>query len=185
MPYNLWYTWTYEAIPEMADWRNLAADIERKVVTIFAWMPQTIMSIRQKGGGFKHQEFTPQAIGDQLDPLAQAFTGIAREELRKFDIAKHEEFLLKVCDVLFQFLGSVAGSKYLHFSAPRLFPMWDRSLRIGARFKDSPTGYICYMKQFKTALMDKANEAKALEKHPMNPVRGWDIVCMEQRFTQS
>src|SRR6266540_3016361 len=127
MPYNLWYTWTYEAIPEMADWRNLAADIERKVVTIFAWMPQTIMSIRQKGGGFKHQEFTPQAIGDQLDPLAQAFTGIAREELRKFDIAKHEEFLLKVFDVLFPFPGAVAGPKHLPFPSPSVLPMLVRS----------------------------------------------------------
>jgi len=47
--YNQWYVATYKVILSMANWQDLTADLERKLVCIFSWMPQGIMNVNHSG----------------------------------------------------------------------------------------------------------------------------------------
>ena len=178
--YNPWYCDTYETILGMAAWSNLSEDIERKIVCIFSWMPRTIMSVPHPGKQFKCHCYSPQNLRDRLAPLQEEFNRIREQRLMDFDIARNRDILERLCEALFPVLGSVAASKFLHFSAPTLLPMWDSDIRKSRGHEDTAAGYIAYMTDFKDKLTVAENRNEALLKHP-NIVRGWDIVGMERR----
>lgn len=188
MAYNRWYTYTYEPILRIADWSELSADVEKKVVAIFSWMPRTIMNIshtdkEHPGRKYKCEVFALQSVLEKLVQVSDDFNAIKKCELMKFDfdLPEHTAELKRLCEALFDIFGSVAASKYLHFSAPKLIPMWDLELRKGKGFKDSPDGFIRYMSWFKDQLEDDDNYRAALQRYPDNVIRGWDIICMERR----
>ena len=181
MAYNPWYYVTYETILQIATWNDLSEDIEKKIVGIFSWMPQTIMAVRHPGRRFKYEFYTAQALRDTLQPLQEQFSNIREQTLEDFDIENNTTILRALCGALFPALGAVGGSKFLHFSAPTLLPMWDKRIRLAGKHDDSETGYIEYMTAFKKALRIEANRLEALRRYPNNIVRGWDIACMERR----
>lgn len=177
--YNQWYEITYEPIFTMADWQNFNKDLERKLVAIFSWMPQTIMSIKHDKESMKCHHFGKTEFQSAIDSCQSHFDELKGLSLVSADLSVWEKPISEVCGILFPILGSVASSKYLHFSAPYFFPMWDRQIRIKAKFPDSPVGYVSFMQMFKDQMKLNFKEAKC--KYPSNPVRGWDIVCMENR----
>jgi hypothetical protein len=181
MPYNRWYTYTYDHIRRIADWSDLAADVEAKIIAVFSWMRQPIMSIKHSKDSVKHELFTPDSIRAALGNVRGEFDKIKNLELEDFDVHLHEKALEELCDALFPIFGSVAASKYLHFSAPRLLPMWDRKLRLSKGIEDSAFGYIRYMIEFKNELKIEKNHRAAVRQCAENAVRGWDIVCMKRR----
>lgn len=165
----------------MAAWDRLSADVEKKVVGIFSWMPQTIMAIRAAGSGFRFEQYDAAVIAAAVRPFEQDFRQV-RELIRaEFDIEANRILLARVYNALFPIMDSVASSKYLHFSAPTLLPMWDRQIRIAGHHNDSANGYLAYIADFKAKLEVEENHQAALQRYPGNPVRGWDIVGMENR----
>lgn len=180
-PYNTWYDSTYDAILTMADWSRLDVDVAKKMVCVYGWMPQTIMGIKHVGGRPKWANF---AIADLQLALAQAskhFSGLHALDLRTTNIDKLEKRLHRVLQLLLPPLGSVVASKYLHFSAPKFLPMWDRAIRLGREHADTPQGFIDYVRQFKSELAIRKNLRAAMQAYPSNPVRGWDVVNMRRR----
>lgn len=184
--YNLWYSATYEPIFEMANWDDFALDIEKKFVCVFAWMPQTIMSILHSRQG-SNRVTKAMVYGDdrvreefqQVESVASLFKG---QSLLDIDLEDREvqDRVLDLCDPIFKVLGSVGGSKYLHFSFPDLFPMWDRKLRKEKRCPDSPFGYLRYLGIVKRALSDETTFQNAQKEYPSNVVRGLDIMWMKE-----
>jgi hypothetical protein len=181
MAYNPWYIISYETILDMANWKDFCADTEKKIVAIFAWMPQTIMSIKHKGNKLKYEIYDNKALAVAVKNSSPSFEAISRYQLLEFDIDENARHLETLCKALFPNLGSVASSKCFHFSAPRLLPMWDRQLRLKQGLDDTPYGYIEYIRRFKLQLAKPENSSAALAAYPANAVRGWDIVCMENR----
>ena len=181
MAYNPWYTISYEPILDIANWKDYCADTEKKIVAIFSWMPQTIMSVKHKGNKLKYEIYDNKALTAAVKSSRPAFEAVSHNQLLEFDIDENAHHLETLCEALFPILGSVASSKYFHFSAPCLFPMWDRQLRLKQGLDDTPNGYIEYMRRFKLQLAKPENSRAALAAYPANAVRGWDIVCMENR----
>jgi hypothetical protein len=180
-PYNKWYDATYGEIATMASWSQLDVDVAKKVVCVYAWMPQTIMGIKHTGGRPKWATFSLARVQKAFTKAATTFDQIKQLELRAADLDEIETSLLRVLKLLFLPLGSVAASKYLHFSAPKLVPMWDRKIRLAQRHSDTPQGFISYMRQFKAELAVPRNLRAATRAYPANPIRGWDMVNMKRR----
>ena len=132
---NPWYTISYEPILDIANWQDYSADTEKKVVAIFSWMPQTIMSIKHKGNKLKYEIYDNKALANAVERSRQAFEAVRHNLLLEFDLENNVQYLRTLCEALFPILGSVASSKYLHFSNPCLFPMWDRQLRLVRRIR--------------------------------------------------
>jgi len=181
MTYNPWYCATYEHILEIADWAHLSTDIEKKMVGVFSWMPQTIMAIKTTGRRFRYELYDPDAIANALHQHEDAFLHIRSQVLIEVNLEEHTPLIKAICNTLFPALGSVASSKYLHFSAPTLLPMWDRHIRVARGHEDTVDGFIAYIAEFKEELSDPQNLHAARERYPDNPVRGWDIIGMENR----
>jgi hypothetical protein len=120
--YNQWYVATYEAILSMANWQDFTADLERKVVCIFSWMPQAIMNVNHSGSSKKGDQRRKSEVFDVLQAAecvrkAASHLEKAREkELLSVNLEEIKGEVLGVCAPLFCLLGSVAGSKFLHFS---------------------------------------------------------------------
>ena len=180
-PYNTWYDTTYDAIFTMADWSRLDADVPKKIVCVYSWMPQTIMGIKHTGGRPKWGSFSLADVQDALDQAANSFDGIKSLDLIGIDVKKVETSLLKVLKLIFPPFGSVVASKYLHFSAPRLIPMWDSKIRKARHHPDTPQGFISYVREFKAELAVPKNLRAAKAAYPLNLIRGWDIVNMRCR----
>lgn len=180
MPYNPWYTATYQPILELANWQILTADIERKIIAIFSWMPQTIMAIThaRKPYQCKWEIYSVEMLRSALEPVSTPFATIRDLNLTEIDVSQSRIVVEGLCTALFPILGSVAASKYMHFSAPRLLPMWDQDIRDSAGYDDSPSGYIDYLIAFRDQLRIPRNYRKALKRCPDNAVRGWDMECM-------
>jgi len=184
MNYNPWYVFSYEPMMNMADWQDFHADVEKKVVVIFSWMPQTIMAIKHKGDKRKCEIYDNIALSNAVGNSVKEFEAVKGGLLLEFDLDSNSRYILALCETLFPILGSVASSKYLHFSAPQLFPMWDRQLRLKEKLDDTAFGYIEYMRRFKKELANPTNLEAALAEYPTNAVRGWDIVRMKNRQAQ-
>lgn len=180
-PYNTWYDATYDEIFKMADWSKLDVDVPRKVACVFAWMPQTIMGVKHLGGRPKWVTYSPANVQAVLSQAADPFTTVMALDLSQTEIEAIETDVQHVLQLVFPLFGSVASSKYLHFSAPKLIPMWDRNIRISRGYEDTPQGFLSYMRQFKVELAVPANLASARSAYPANAVRGWDIVNMRNR----
>jgi hypothetical protein len=180
---NPWYGYTYEAIFGMAKWYIFPAEIDRKMVCIFSWMPQTIMNINMPGGK-KRFEFTVEEVSDAAQ---RAFNALEDYDsvcccYCDFEIDKNRTSILNTVRPLFDVLGPVTASKFLHFSRPCLFPMWDRAIAIQSGFPGlSVDDYVDFMKQFQDELCVPENMEVAKRNYPRNPVRGWDIEKMKNR----
>jgi hypothetical protein len=180
-PYNTWYDATYDAILGMADWSRLDADVGRKIVCVYSWMPQTIMGIKHKGGRPKWASFSIADVQNTLSTASRPFSTLRTLELIATDIDKIETRLRRVLALTFPPLGSVVASKYLHFSAPKLIPMWDRAIRRARKHPDTPDGFISYMRQFHAELGVPKNLRAANAAYSANPIRGWDVLNMRGR----
>jgi hypothetical protein len=101
MPYNRWYTYAYDHIRQIADWSDLAADVEIKIIAIFSWMRQPIMSIKHSKDSVKHELITPDLIRATLESVSGEFDKIKTLELKDFDVHRHEKTLEELCDALF------------------------------------------------------------------------------------
>jgi hypothetical protein len=140
------------------------------------------MTIKHSGGWYKYECYTPLKLRTTLRPQEQTFKAIREQELLAFDVQSNNETLEGLCAALFPALGPVAASKFLHFSAPALLPMWDSKLRRAAGYKNSAAGYIAYMTAFQQPLTVKGNREAAKRSYATNIVRAWDIVCMKRRL---
>ena len=126
--YNQWYVATYEVILSMANWPDFTADLERKLVCIFSWMPQAIMNVNHSGstkkGNLKRKSdlFGVQQAADGVRKGASYLKTARDRELASVNLQEIKGEVLGVCAPIFDCLGSVAGSKFLHFSRPHLFP---------------------------------------------------------------
>lgn len=187
MQYNQWYVATYEVILSMANWQDLTADLERKLVCIFSWMPQAIMNVNHSGSAKKgtlkrrSELFGVRQASECVRKAASHLETVKDKELLSLNLQDIREDVLGICGPIFDLLGSVAGSKFLHFSRPRLFPIWDSSLRLSAKLPDSPEGYFEYMKLFQSELELPENEEHARRECSCNPVRGWDVCRMKRK----
>lgn len=179
---NPWYAFTYEAILDLANWEVLDADVAKKMIGIYAWMPQTLMKLRMPQKRFMCDVYSLQDVASAAKRAIKPMEPLNRITLLDLNFAEYSDQIEGVITPLFDVLGSVAASKYLHFSRPNLFPMWDAMLRKKAEFENSPAGYIQYMHLFKLELGDEENRASAAVKYPSNLIRGWDIVRMEHRY---
>ena len=180
--YNQWYPATYDKIFSMASWQDFTADVERKVVCVFSWMPQTIMNVRHPGKRKKSELF---GVGDACEHVRAAslhFERVKNMELASVNLQDIRSDIIGSSEPIFALFGPSAGSKFLHFAAPRLFPMWESSLRKEAKLSKGSSGeYFQYMQLFQRELRDPQNIHDALTEYPGNPVRGWDIRRMKQR----
>jgi len=181
MPYNPWYIATYQPILELANWKLLTADIEKKIIAIFSWMPTTVMSVRQGGGGFKWETYNIEAFVSALEHMGESFITIRDLDLLDTDVARSRVAIASLFGALLPLLGAVGASKYVHFSAPRLLPMWDSAIIKAAKFEKSSDSYIKFIMQFQQKLRVPGNLRAAKRRCPDNVVRGWDIVSMERR----
>jgi hypothetical protein len=179
--YNTWYSDTYEEILDIAEWSVFENNIERKMVSVFSWMPTVIMGIKHSKDERKYDLYALKDMTKATQECKKFFEEIKTERLLDVDLVKIEENIINIVERLYPILGTVAASKYLHFSAPCLFPMWDSKIRGSRNLADSPEGYYKYMNEIKKELKDKKNYSQALSKYGANPIRGWDIVLMENR----
>ena len=178
---NHWYEYTYETILGLANWASFDVEVDRKMVGIFSWMPQTVMMLKYKGGRHRCEIFSltdVQTAATAADVSVFSLDGLTLQDM---DIDSHSAMIAAAYDPMMAVLGSVTTSKYLHFSRPHLFPMWDRKIRLSAGFDEDASGYIDFMRQFKTQLEDAENLKNALLYYPKNAVRGWDKIQMENR----
>lgn len=181
VPYNPWYDETYDAIFEMADWKELPADIPKKIVCIYSWMPHTLMGTKHVGGRRKWSCISLNDVETATRKVSEDFAEVSTLMLQEANIDVCENHICKIFTALIPLFGTVATSKYLHFSAPSFFPMWDRKIRISRGHDDTVDGYIEYMHAFKAELDISSNLQAALSLYPKNPVRGWDMVNMRGR----
>ncbi len=181
MAYNPWYTATYQPILDMANWSILTADIEKKVVAVFSWMPKTIMAINHAGRRYKWEIYGTESMRSALEPVQERFSAIQNEHLKDFVISRNSALIGELFEALFPIVGPVAASKYMHFSAPQLLPMWDDAIRKDAGCEATGNGYVHYVAGYQRQLRVRKNYREAIGKCPHNAVRGWDIVCMERR----
>lgn len=182
--YNQWYNITYETILKMVDWNHFSKDIDKKIVCIFSWMPMSIMNIKTKkesNANLKSQLFNLDDVTNGIVDVEIDFNKISNQLLIKVNLEDIKKEVIKICSTLFKYFGSVASSKYLHFSAPKLFPMWDSNLRISEKLKDNSDGYYEYMKLFRDEIINEDNYKMAIKEFDNNVLRGWDICRMKRR----
>lgn len=168
--YNPWYTLTYEKILGAVPWDDLSADLEIKIALVFSWMPMVIM---------RHRETRTLAnVGGVVTNAAVKFGRLPQSELWLIqDLSPYRESISTVFDGLQESLGGVASSKFLHFSRPRFFPMFDRKI---ADIK-SGEDYFDFMVHIRGKLLASKNQEIAKSKYPANLLRGWDIHLMKNR----
>ncbi len=178
---NQWYAFTYEAILDLADWATLEADVEKKIVGIYSWMPQTIMKLRMPENRYMCDVFSIENVREAARQSSIHIAQLNGLTLQNIDLEENSVVISNILAPMFNVLGSVAASKYFHFSRPLLFPMWDATLRKKAGLENSPNGFIQYMQVFKAELNVPENVNAATQRYPENLVRGWDMVRMENR----
>lgn len=178
---NPWYAFTYDAILDLANWEILDADVAKKMVGIYSWMPQTIMKLRMPQNRFMCDVHSLQDVTLAATQTVPNMEPLNNTTLQKLAFEEGAEQIEIVLTPLFGVLGSVAASKYLHFSRPHLFPMWDATLRTEAHLENSPAGFLQYMQLFKQELLIEENANAAAQRYPGNLIRGWDVVRMENR----
>jgi hypothetical protein len=175
---NEWYTHTYNTILDMADWSDIASDIERKVVCVFGWMPQGIMNVKDKGDMLKSELYSPEDFMVSLRNIKNDWQSIRDCELQSTALDDVQSHILAIWAPLYELLGASAASKYLHFSLPRFLPMSDRQIRKhycgDARIDD----YFYYVELFQKDLTDVVRQQKARASCGDNLVRGLDMVNM-------
>jgi len=185
--YNVWYSATYERIFDMANWSEFSSDLDKKIVCVFAWMPQAIMNIHHSGKGknlvTKASIYDPIKVYQVFEELKSVAKYFKDKNLTDTDLDDSlvKNRICKLCNPLFSILGSVATSKFLHFSYPYFFIMWDNSLRKKKQCKNSQDGYWEYLKKAQKALKNKRIIKLAKKEYKFNPVRGLDVYWMKTK----
>ncbi|MBP7653060.1 hypothetical protein KA977_06540 [Candidatus Dependentiae bacterium] len=183
--YNQWYNFTYEGIFSLASWDNFNEDIEKKIICLFSWMPCAIMNITHSGKGknriTKAQVYNIENCKEKIlsvKSIAESFKNI---KLVDIDIKnkKIKQNILDLSKPLVEIFGTVGASKFLHFSFPFFFIMWDRKIRNHYKLKDNEIGYYNYLLNAKEALNNSDILNIAKNKFPNNILRGLDIYRME------
>lgn len=105
MAYNPWYTATYQPILDMANWSILTADIEKKVVAVFSWMPKTIMAINHAGRRYKWEIYGTESMRSALEPVQERFSAIQNEHLKDFVISRNSALIGELFEALFPIVG--------------------------------------------------------------------------------
>ncbi len=176
--YNNWYIDTYESILHMADWSRFESNVPEKIVCIFAWMPQTIMGINAGGGRKLWEEVSYHRVQEVVADLSDTF-----EKTKQTDFPSFEPVIPSIT-ILYEGLSSIlkptASSKYLHFSHPRLFPMWDNRIRKYFGLVDSAQGYIGLLKKYSEAFHNPVEREETLSHCPSNFVRAYDVYLMKK-----
>ena len=168
--YNPWYTLTYEKILEAVKWHDLLVDLDLKIALVFSWMPMVIMHHRENR---THAE-----IEAVLDGANSRFVGLPMADLWEIQhLSPHRDAIVSAFDGLRECLGGVAASKFLHFSRPRFFPMYDRRIA-GIKSGDD---YFRFIVHVRDKLRVRKNQEIAKTKYPANLLRGWDIHLMQTR----
>lgn len=152
MAYNHWYEVTYEPILQLAKWNEFNEDVPLKVVSIFSWMPQTIMSIKHSRNQLKHQIYDIEMLINALNIGKGNFYELKALDFLNVNLTEYQSRIEKIVDLLHPIIGTVATSKYLHFSAPKFFPMWDSLIRRSRKLSNNSNGYYQYMESFKKDL---------------------------------
>ena len=178
---NPWYVFTYETILGLANWSAFDAEIERKVVGVFSWMPMIIMNVKYQGNQRRCDVFSIDDVREAASNSSVFVSELDRLTLQGIVIDDHVDDLIAAFAPMFNVFGSVGASKYFHFSRPLLFPMWDKEMRERAHLPDSPDGFVDYMRLFQAELEVPENFDLARAEYSPNVVRGWDIVRMRNR----
>lgn len=184
--YNRWYSETYETILEdMCKWNEFSADLKKKIVCIFAWMPQTIMNVTHSGKGEERETkatvYSLDTVEKEMEKLGEVSGFFKEKHLINTDLDSHsvKERIESLCKPIFEIFGPSAGSKLLHFSYPSFFIMWDSDLRKDQGCDNSPSGYLEYLKKAKAALKNERTIKAAKNEHS-NLIRGLDVYWMKE-----
>ena len=177
--YNKWYLDTYDVIFKMADWSRFDAEIPRKVICIFAWMPQTIMGLKDKGGKKLWESVSEEKMHSLISGLTLSFEITKSETFLSYGTVTEQ--IKKLYYGLSTGLRSTATTKYLHFSHPNLFPMWDSEIKKQLNLKDSPEDYVKLIEIYNSKYSDQNLRGEILKEYPPNFVRAYDIYLMKNR----
>ena len=183
--YNQWYNYTYEEILNIAQWNNFDIDIEKKIVCIFSWMPCAIMNISHSGKGenkvTKAQKYDLKTTKEKIISVKSSADYFSGKKLIETDIKKEsvKSEIIKLSEPLVEILGTVGASKFLHFSFPLFFIMWDRKIRTHFKLPDDNIGYYSYLLNTIEELKKPEIVKIANEKYSKNLLRGLDIYRME------
>lgn len=177
--YNTWYLKTYDEIFKMADWSNFSAHVPRKIVCIYAWMPQTIMGLKAAGGKKLWEIISCDDVNQVVAALEPSFEVTRSEDFLSYQAVFDE--IIELYSGLVSVLRPTATSKYLHFSHPKLFPMWDNGIRKKMHLKNSPDDYAkligIYFEQYSNDGLRNSIEVE----YPGNFIRAFDIYLMKER----
>lgn len=177
--YNTWYLKTYDEILKMADWSKFSDHVPRKIVCIFAWMPQTIMGIKAAGGKKLWEKVSCDDVIQVVTSLEPTFGVTKNKSFHSY--ANVENNIKKIYSDLVSLLRPTATSKYLHFSHPNLFPMWDSKIRKSMGLKDSSGDYTNLIKIYLEMYNDDQKRHEILAEYPNNFIRAYDIYLMKNR----
>jgi len=177
--YNKWYLDTYDEILKMADWSRFDVEVSRKVVCIFSWMPQTIMGLKAKGGKKLWQQVSLEKVQFVVSGLVSQFEATKSEDFSSY--WRVDAQIKKLYSELSIILRSTAATKYLHFSHPKLFPMWDSEIKRNLGLKDSAEDYLKLIDTYNSKYSDQNLRNIVLKEYPQNFVRAYDIYLMKNR----
>jgi len=177
--YNKWYLDTYEVIFRMADWSRFDAEIPQKMICMFAWMPQTIMGLKAEGGKKLWELVSLEKVQSLLSSLALSFEVTKPETFRSH--FRVTEQIKNLYSGLSTVLRSTGATKYLHFSHPNLFPMWDNEIKKQLVLKGSPEDYVKLIHIYNSEYSDQNRRTEILKEYPANFVRAYDIYLMKNR----
>lgn len=172
-PYNEWYSHTYDAIAGAVNWDDLNEAFAIKIALVYSWMPTVIMHHNTR-----IQVSSIEEVRAALKKCNGILTKVrVRSLMETPNLDRHSKSIKATFDSLSTAIGNVAASKYLHFSRPHFFPMYDTKIAT----IESGDDYFRFMEWVRSKLLEQENMAAARCKYPDNPLRGLDLVLMENR----
>lgn len=189
--HNDWYSRSYDSIFKMADWKTFSADIPAKFTCIFAWMPMQLLNVRHGGKQAKGDVFSYEHVQSTLAGLDSTFNRFRGQTLLGANLQdKLQRADISSCaQPLAGFLGWVGASKYLHFSHPQMFLMWDRGIirqcnAKGVEVSATTDGYLRFLEYAQSELQNPERHSEALccaNGDYGRILRGLDILHMGER----
>lgn len=181
-----WYSLSYEAILRMARWDEYDLDVAKKFTSIFAWMPMMLLNVRHRGGKVKADEFSYENVVRGLQTARPCFEKVRSIGFENADfLDKGFQHEIWACtNHLVDCLGWVGASKYLHFSAPEFFIMWDKGIIDRHKYKRNTGGFCQLHHDSQLELKNSARRQEALDlvdNRQDRLLRGLDILHMMGR----
>ena len=112
-----------------------------------------------------------------ISGLTSSFELTKRETFRSY--GRVAEQIKELYAGLSAVLRYTAATKYLHFSHPSLFPMWDREIRRDLELSDSSEDYLRLIEIYNSKYCDKNLRAEILKEYRLNFVRAYDLYLMK------